>query len=125
VAKQSSEFHRYAVMGAEQRLLQIAAEAQEIFRHFPELRRRGRGFDAAVDGGQTPSAFRGGGADRSLTGDATRGARKKRGPGRPRGRRRTISAEGRRRISEAQKARWARQKAGSTAAPKAGASKKK
>jgi hypothetical protein len=34
----------------------------------------------------------------------------RRGPGRPR-KRRTMSAEARRRISDAQKARWARQKA--------------
>jgi hypothetical protein len=36
-----SDLRRYAVVGAEQRLLQIAEEAATIFRAFPELRDSG------------------------------------------------------------------------------------
>jgi hypothetical protein len=36
-----SNLRQYAVIGAEQRLLQIAQEAANIFRAFPELRTRG------------------------------------------------------------------------------------
>ena len=75
-------------MGAEQRLLQIAEEAARIFQTFPELRDRGfmaRGADS-------------GGAENV---QGRRPAKRRRG---------TISAEGRRRISEAQKARWAKLK---------------
>lgn len=78
---------QYAVIGAEQRLLQIAEEAARIFKSFPEL--RDRGFMASGAAGTAGSA---------------RGRR-------PAKRRRTtISEEGRRRISEAQKARWAKQR---------------
>jgi len=84
VAKLSDEFRRYAVIGAEQRLLQIAQEAAVIFTAFPEL--RDRGF-----------------MERSKSRNVAQAvvARK----------RRRMSAEARRKISEAQKARWARQKA--------------
>jgi hypothetical protein len=85
------DVRRYAVVGAEQRLLEIAEEAARIFRVFPELRERGRGLDAVRDG-------------RS---EADTAGQK---PGRRR--RRRMSAEARRKISQAQKARWARQKAG-------------
>jgi hypothetical protein len=37
----SDDLRRYAVVGAEQRLLEIAQEAANIFRTFPELRERG------------------------------------------------------------------------------------
>jgi hypothetical protein len=88
MAKRQSDLglRQYAVMGAEQRLLQIAEEAARIFTAFPELRDRG---------------FMAPGADRG------EGSRPK---GRRVRRRGTISAEGRRRISEAQKARWAKLK---------------
>ena len=90
----SPEFRKYAVVGAEQRLLQLAEEAAEIFAIFPELRGPGRGFMSRVRGG----------ADRGRpAGNASKPARK---------RRRTMSADARRRISEAQKKRWAKQKAG-------------
>ena len=90
----------WALKGAEQRLLEIGEEAAAIYASFPELR------------------------DRS-NGTATIGRRKR---GRPRkiqsatpvaGLRgkRTMSADARRRISEAQKARWAKQKANGQSAP--------
>ena len=98
--KRDSGLRRYAVVGAEQRLLQLAEEAAAIFAIFPELRAPGRGFMAR--------AGRGGA---SAPADAEGAPVKKR-------RRRKMSADARRRISEAQKARWAKQKA-------AGGAKKK
>ena len=96
--RQSNNLRRYAVVGAEQRLLELAEEAAGIFAMFPELRAPGRGFMAGGQGGRT---------------------RQPAGQGAPRRRRRRkMSAEARKRISDAQKARWARQKA-------AGGSKKK
>jgi hypothetical protein len=92
VAKRDNDLRRYAVVGAEQRLLEIAEEAAHIFQTFPELRARGRGFDA-VRGGRSNAE-----AQRLRT-----------GAGRVR-RRRKMSAEARKRISEAQKARWAKQR---------------
>ena len=83
----SPELRRYAVAGAEQRLLQLAEEAAEIFAIFPELRAPGRGFMA-----------RSGRADRDEAGAAA-----------PR-RRRKMSAEARKKISDAQKARWKKHK---------------
>jgi hypothetical protein len=105
LAKQQNEWRRYALVGAEQRLLEIAEEAAKIFRVFPELRGRGRGF----------TALRGGAPAAAQTG----------GPGRKRRRRRrTMSAEARKRISDAQKARWAKHRA-EAAAKGAGARKKR
>jgi len=83
VPKLSNELRRYAVVGAEQRLLQIAEEAAVIFAAFPEL--RDRGF-----------------MERSKSGRVAQAAV-------PRKRRR-MSVEARRRISEAQKARWAKRR---------------
>jgi hypothetical protein len=97
--RQGNNLRRYAVVGAEQRLLELAEEAAGIFAMFPELRAPGRGFMA---GGQV----------RRGTGQAAGDAAPRRR------RRRKMSAEARKRISDAQKARWARQRA-------AGGSKKK
>jgi len=83
------QMREWAVRGAEQRLLEIANEAAAIHRAFPELRRRMNG--AAV--GRTGTSGT----------DSSTGARKGRG-------RRRMSADARRRISEAQKARWAKQR---------------
>jgi hypothetical protein len=83
------DLRAYALRGAEQRLLEVAEEAARIFATFPELRGRGRGFDAVGRGGpgQAPSA------SAQL----------------PR-RRRKMSAAARKRISRAQKKRWAKLK---------------
>jgi hypothetical protein len=83
----------WALIGAEQRLVQLAEEAAAIHRLFPELRQRGGSSARAnVEGGA----------------ETARVAPRKRGPGRPPKRR--MSADARRRISEAQKARWAKQR---------------
>jgi hypothetical protein len=95
--RQGNNLRRYAVVGAEQRLLELAEEAAGIFAMFPELRAPGRGFMSGGLGGRT---------------------RQTAGTAKPPRRRRKMSAEARKRISDAQKARWARQKA-------AGGSKKK
>lgn len=86
----------WALKGAEQRLVDIAAEARAIFVAFPELRGEGRGFDSAR-------------SERAASG---------RPAGRTRRRKRKMSPEGRQRIADAQRARWAKQKAasGNTAA---------
>ena len=101
--RQQSDLRPYALIGAEQRLLEIAEEARAIFRAFPELRAPDRGFGA---GGQRESPFlRGPGA--AHDGESVGNGRRK--PGRRRGRRK-MSAAARKRMSEAQKARWAKSK---------------
>ena len=97
-----SNLRAYAVIGAEQRLLQIAEEARAIFRAFPELRAPNRGFGARR-GGESPFPWRQDGV--AGGGDVGNGRKRKR-----KGRRRKMSAAARKRISEAQKARWAKQK---------------
>ena len=96
MAKRSENVNirQWALIGAEQRLLQLAEEAAAIHRAFPELRARGAG------GGRLA-----GPASRRDATDAPGGRRRRR-------RKRTMSPEARKRISDAQKARWARQKAG-------------
>jgi hypothetical protein len=99
--RENLDLRRYAVVGAEQRLLELAEEAAVIFAIFPELRAPGRGFMAK-------------------SGRSSESARVPRAASTPtrKSRRRKMSADARRRISEAQKARWAKRKA-------AGQSKKK
>lgn len=84
-----AEVRTWALKGAELRLVEIAEEAKAIFRAFPELRGKGRGFD---------------GHSSTVTQRAKA----------PAGKRRKLSAEARQRISEAVKARWARQKGAGT-----------
>ena len=103
---QSNDLRRYAVLGAEQRLLTLAEEAEQIYRAFPELRKRGSGR------GPARSASR---ADAQAPAPQGRKGRR---------RRRKMSAEARKRISDAQKARWARQR-GETAAAGTGSSARK
>ena len=93
-----SNLRAYAVVGAEQRLLQIAEEARAIFKAFPELRAANRGFGAR--GGESPLPW---GPQSAESGNGRNRKRKRR--------RRKMSAAARKRISEAQKARWAKQKA--------------
>ena len=87
----SVDMRTWAVAGAQNRLLEIAAEAAEIHRMFPELR---------------------GGRSQGVTDVASKPATGGR-------RRRTMSAAARARISAAQKARWAKQKAEATSSPAA------
>lgn len=88
-----SDLRVWAAKGAEQRLLEIAEEARAIFATFPELRAQGRGFTAG--GSAEPTN----GRDQATQNRPSR--RKKR----------TMSAEARKRIGDAQRARWAKQKA--------------
>lgn len=88
--RQDDDVRRWAALGAGQRLAQIHEEQAAILRAFPELRRsrrvtRGASVSIEEDAG-----------DRSA--------------GRRRGRRgrRNLSPEARKRISDAQKARWAK-----------------
>ena len=90
--RMTKDFRSYAVVGAEQRLLQLAEEAAQIFALFPELRAPGRGFMALRPGER-----------RTGNNDAAQPQKRRR--------RRKMSAEARKRISDAQKARWKKQKA--------------
>ena len=82
----NDSMRQWALRGAEQRLLEIAQEVTAIHAAFPELRQTRRGRPPA-----------------NTTTDAA--------PRTPtRRRRRKLSAEARKRISDAQKARWAKQK---------------
>jgi len=92
--RMTKDFRSYAVVGAEQRLLQLAEEAAQIFALFPELRAPGRGFMALRSAGRPAGKSESGGE-----------------PPTRRRRRRKMSAEARKRISDAQKARWKKQKA--------------
>jgi hypothetical protein len=85
------DLRAWALKGAEHRLVELAEEARAIFAAFPELRARGRGFEAPA--GSSVAVKR---SPRTTS---------------QRRRRRRMSAEGRKRISEAQKKRWAKQRA--------------
>jgi hypothetical protein len=100
MAKSPLNIQSLAVLGAKQRLLELDEERAAIFSAFPQLRfqrKQQTTTGATADNGTT-------------------GARK----------RRRMSADARRRISEAVKARWAKQraeKAGKQQAAKKGAAK--
>ena len=102
MAKRVDDVRRWAVMGAEARLLQISEEAAAIYRAFPELR---RGGGQAISG---RGRGRGRGRAKAAAAAAVEG-----GTAQPRKKRR-LSAAARKRISDAQKRRWAkhRQKQG-------------
>jgi hypothetical protein len=82
------DLRKYARAGAEVRLKEIDAERQQIFSAFPELR------SGTASGERQPRAAR--------TGAAKAGTARKR---------RRMSAEARKRISDAQKRRWAAHRA--------------
>ena len=85
---------RWARMGAEVRLAELRQEMMTIFATFPELRQR--------EGRQGRSAAPSSGRKGREQGSASSAAGGKK--------RRKMSAEARRKISAAQKARWAKQK---------------
>lgn len=91
-----SDMRGWALKGAAQRLLEMAEEAKAIYATFPELRDQGRGFPAS-----SGAPRRG----RPRKNEAARDA-----PTPHKRRRRKMSKEARRKISEAQKARWAKQR---------------
>lgn len=78
---EKADVRLWAFKGAELRLVEIGRETEAIYRHFPELRRGRPSVEADGSGART------------------------------RRRKRKLSAEARKRISDAVKARWARQKA--------------
>jgi hypothetical protein len=80
--KVAANLRQWALIGAEQRLLQLAEEAAQIHREFPELRRGQRRANAAES-----------------QEDVSRRQVRRRG---------RMSAAARKRISDAQKARWAK-----------------
>jgi hypothetical protein len=84
-----SDLRVWAIKGAEQRLVEIANEAKAIFAMFPELRKQGSAF--------------------SVPGSGKTG-RTEPGEGAAPRRRRKMSAAARKRIGDAQRARWAKQK---------------
>jgi hypothetical protein len=79
----SSDLRQWAMVGAQQRLAEIANEQNAIFAAFPELRGNGRTVGPVVES-RPPQGQR---------------------------RRFRMSADARKRISDAQKARWAKQRA--------------
>ena len=150
-----SDFRRYALLGAEARLLQIGQEAASIYQAFPELRKQGgtpgsrerTPETATAAAGRTRRRSRmtpeqreavrermkrywaqrrsssattqgaGSGSQSASTGSAVTaagGARKsqsaRRKSARAGGGPRKMSAAARKRISDAQKARWAKRK---------------
>lgn len=121
-----TEVRRWALKGAEQRLAEIAGEANAILRNFPELRGKGRGLAGTgsaatrqVDAGirrrpRVSAAARKAASDRMKKyWAARREGRQSHSSSpadRPRGPR-TMSADARARISAAQKARWAKVRA--------------
>ena len=134
------QLRQWAVRGAEQRLLEIATEAAAIYRAFPELRDRSSvpSITDAPQQRQPAGTQRGRHMQKAAARNAARermlrywAARRKEmatqqgtrptqrtGSKRAsasaagsRGRARTMSAAARKRISEAQKARWATRKA--------------
>jgi hypothetical protein len=98
MAKSSLDLQALALLGARQRLTELDEERAAILRAFPQLRVASRGRQAA-EGNDADTAVNG-------TGPSPR-------------KRRKMSAEARRRISEAMKARWAKQKSKKTAAKSA------
>ncbi len=84
-----SDLRRWALMGAQQRLAEIVNEQGAILAVFPELRGRKRNAGASDNNTQAS-------------------------PARQKRRRFRMSAEARKRISDAQKARWAKQRAESS-----------
>ena len=106
MANRSVDIRTYALVGARARLQELREEADQIRGLFPELRNSARNpVGRGAAGGQEFAA-----------GDGAK-------PRRPR----MISAEGRKRISDAQKARWAarRAAAGSASSTSAPAQKKR
>jgi len=81
------DIRRWALLGARERLTQLSAEASEIYKAFPELRSHAIGFGKRA--GRPVAA-----ASSVENGGASP--------------RRVLSADARKRISDAQKLRWAR-----------------
>jgi hypothetical protein len=85
------EMHRWAAIGAERRLAELAEETAAIYAAFPHLRNRKQGPARGTVGTMRP--------DSSSEAPNVPGRRR---------RRHRLSPEARKRISDAQKARWAK-----------------
>ena len=90
------QMRRWAAIGAERRLVELAEEAAAIYAAFPELRDRTQPSRTRAPRVASTTT-----ADNNSAEPATPGHRR---------RRRRLSPEARKRISEAQKARWAKQR---------------
>ena len=100
--QRDSNLRSYAVIGAEQRLLQIAEEARAISGLFPELRAVESGDSVLAVGGESPFPLGSAGSGKTAGSlESLESESVERGK---------MSAAARKRISEAQKARWAKQK---------------
>ena len=77
------DIRRWALLGARERLAELAAEASDIYKAFPELRSHAIGFGKRTGGSTAPV-------------NAAPAPR------------RTLSTNAQKRISDAQKARWAK-----------------
>lgn len=132
--RQNDDLRRWAVMGAEARLVELAEEITRIHQQFPELRKKARILEAALRRRQRGKnkAKLGKHDDPGLGSDSRWSvARAHDLQGRrmleqktEKKRKRRLSAAGRKAISDAAKARWAREQAakGSQGQP-AGAAK--
>ena len=98
----NAQVRQWAVKGAEQRLLEIAAEASAIYQTFPELRERG-GNQAGKRGVDAASASGGGG----------------RGRGRA-----NMSAAQRKAVSERMRKYWAARREGTVGGTSSGTAKR-
>jgi len=116
------QLRKWAISGAEQRLLEIASEAAAIYRAFPELRERATKGVAPESGrraraGRTAKRTGMSAASRQAVSERMKrywadrrgGASSGKAPAATRGRRK-LSAAARKRISDAQKKRWAAQR---------------
>jgi hypothetical protein len=83
MAKRQIELQRFAAIGALAHIEKLQAEIDRIRKAFPTLRVTGRSTPSSVESAHTPTKVR---------------------------RKRKMSAAARKRISEAQKARWAKQR---------------
>jgi hypothetical protein len=83
MAKRQSELQRFAAIGALAHIEKLQAEIDRIRKVFPTLRVTGRSTPSSLESAHTPTKVR---------------------------RKRKMSAAARKRISEAQKARWAKQR---------------
>jgi hypothetical protein len=98
---ENAQVRQWAVKGAEQRLLEIAAEAAAIYQTFPELRERG-GNQAGKRGVEAATATAGG-----------------RGRGRP-----NMSAAQRKAVSERMRKYWAARREGTVGGTSSGTAKR-
>jgi hypothetical protein len=104
MAKHSSHILELARKGAEHKYQELKAELAQLVKHFPDLSRYTGGGGAR---GTSSTVRRGRAATAAANADGDKAPTRKR---------RKLSAKARKAISDAQKKRWAAQKAGAAAA---------